>query len=439
LVLIEMRYGKKGLTLDLPSGMDITLIQKRRMQVLEGPRGAAMAAFNLPQGSGTLSEEAKGRRNACILVCDVTRPVPNALILPPLVKTLLNAGLPADGITILVATGLHRPNEGEELRELIGDEWVLSRVKVFNHFARNDADHVDLGRTPGGLPVKLDRRFVEADLRIVVGLVEPHFMAGYSGGRKVIIPGAAHRDTISALHSARRLTLDGVANCVLDGNPVHEEQLQAARMAGRCLAVNTVIDEDRRLSFVNFGALEESHRAAVAFAGPYFEAPVTRPFATVVTTAAGYPLDQNYYQTVKGMVGVIGMVEPDSDIFIVSECSMGLGTPEYAVAQARLIRMGVDDFIADAMGREYALIDEWESVMQTKAMRTARIHLFSECLTEEEKRLTGVRTVSMLSEAIAECVERKRDKRCAIVPEGPYVIPMCSLEKRRGASRTPHS
>ncbi len=429
---IEMRYGKKGLTLDLPSDMDVTVLQKRRMRVIEDAPAAVGRALEHPEGSGSLSEETRRRRNACILVCDITRPVPNALVLPPLIKTLMDAGLHADSITVLVATGLHRPNEGDELRELIGDEWVLKTVKVVNHFARNDTDHVDLGKTPGGIPVKLDRRFVEADLRIVTGLVEPHFMAGYSGGRKVIVPGIAHQDTIRALHSARLLTRDGVANCVLDGNPVHEEQMNTVRMVGRCFAVNTVIDEDRKLSFVNFGPIEESHKAAVAFAKPYFEVPVERRFGTVVTSAAGYPLDQNYYQTVKGMVGVIGMVEADSDIFVVSECAEGLGTPEYAEAQARLIHMGVDDFLSEALEREYALIDEWESVMQTKAMRTARIHLFSECLTKEEKMLTGVRTVDMLSSAIAGCVKRKRDKRVAVVPEGPYVIPACCPQDRAG-------
>jgi nickel-dependent lactate racemase len=196
-------------------------------------------------------------------------------------------------------------------------------------------------------------------------------------------------------------------------------------MLGKCLAVNTVIDEDRMLSFVNFGAIEESHEAAVTFARPYFQVPVDRRFRTVVTSAAGYPLDQNYYQTVKGMVGVMGMVEPASDIFVVSECAGGLGTPDFAESQARLVHMGVDGFLEDAMRREYALVDEWETVMQTKAMGTARIHLFSECLTKEELMLTGVHTVDVLSKAIVECVEGKQDKRVAVVPEGPYVIPAC--------------
>jgi nickel-dependent lactate racemase len=423
-----MRYGRKGLLLDLPPDIDVTVIEKKRMPILPDGRRAVLDAIDHPEGSRSLSEEAKGCRSACILVCDVTRPVPNGLVLPPLIGGLLDSGIAADKITVLVATGLHRPNEGAELRELIGDEWVLKTVAVSNHFARNDADHVDLGKTARGLPVRLDRRFVDADLRIVVGLVEPHFMAGYSGGRKLVVPGIAHADTIRAFHSTRLLTASGVANCSLAGNPVHEEQMEALRMLGRCLAINTVIDGNRALSFVNFGEIAGSHEAAVTFAKPYFEVPLSRPFATVVTSAAGYPLDQNYYQTVKGMVGVMGMMEPGSDIFIVSECSGGLGTREFAESQGRLVRMGVDNFIEDALRREYASIDEWESVMQTKAMRTARIHLFSECLSADEKALTGVGNVAALTDEVVKCIAGKQDKRVAVVPEGPYVIPICPGE-----------
>ena len=271
-----MPYGKKGLSLDLP-GMDVTLIQRRPMAALDDAPGVVMAAFDCPVGCETLFSEARGSRSACILVCDITRPVPNSLILPPLVRVLLDAGIPADNICIVIATGLHRPNLNEELKELIGDESILKTVKIFNHFARDGSCHMYMGKTPGGLPVRLDKRFVEADLRIVTGLVEPHFMAGYSGGRKVIVPGIAHQDTIRALHSARQLVRAGVTNCVLDGNPFHEEQIQAARMAGKSYAVNTLLNDDRKLCFVNFGSLEESHMAAVAFGRNFFVGPSGPP------------------------------------------------------------------------------------------------------------------------------------------------------------------
>jgi nickel-dependent lactate racemase len=269
-----------------------------------------------------------------------------------------------------VATGFHRPNEGEELRELIGNDWVFKNIRIVNHFAGRDADHIYLGTTPMGTPVKIDRRFVDSDLRIVVGLVEPHFMAG------------------------------------------------------KILAVNTVIDEDRNLSFVNFGSLEESHLAAVTFARPYFEIPVDRKYKTVLTSASGYPLDRTYYQTVKGMVGVTDILEPDADIFIVSGCSEGLGSKEYAQSQTKLIEMGADSFLAETGRKECADVDEWETVMQIKAMKQGTIHLFSEGLSRAEKALTGVEVIENLPDAIQKCLAMKEDKHIAVIPEGPYAIPV---------------
>jgi len=420
---IMMRFGKKGLPLDLPDDLDVTVIRKPEMPVLADPEQAVRDALARPVDCKSLMEEAAGKKNICILICDVTRPVPNGTVLPVLIEGLVQAGTDKSSITILVATGLHRPNEGEELRQIVGNDEILKTIRIENHFARNDEDHVFLGTTPRGMPVRFDRRFVDADLRIVTGLVEPHFMAGYSGGRKVIIPGIAHQDTIRALHASRLLQHEGVANCVLEGNPLHEEQIAAVRLLGRTLAVNTVIDENRNLSFVNFGELEKSHSGAVSFARPYLEVAVDRKFATVVTSAAGFPLDRNYYQTVKGMVAVTDILEPGANLIIVSECSEGLGTGEYAEAQARLLSLGGDRFLEDSAQREFASIDEWESVMQIKAMKMGSIHLYTGGLSSEDRALTGVCMVDSVVDRIAQSVREKQDRHVAVVPEGPYVIP----------------
>jgi nickel-dependent lactate racemase len=423
---ITMNYGKKGLTLDLPDDIEATVIRKRQMPLQEDPHSAVNAALASPVGCGTLSEEAKNCDSICILICDITRPVPNGLVLPPVIQQLMKVGIAPESITVLVATGLHRPNEGETLREVVGSDWVLQTLKVVNHFAKNDADHVYVGTTPRGIPLRFDKRFVNSDLRIAIGLVDPHFMAGYSGGRKVVLPGVAHRDTIRAFHSTQILTHNSVRNCVLEGNPVHEEQLLAMRMLGRSLAINIILDEHRNLTFVNYGEIEASHFAAVSLGRPYFEIPVKQKFKTVITSAAGYPLDTTYYQTVKGMVGVIDVLEPGGDVFIVSECSEGLGTKEYAQSQAKLIDAGIEEFLAETSLRQYAAIDEWQSVMQAKAMKVAKIHLYSECLTPEEKALTGVNIVESLEDTVEQCITKKQDNRMAIIPEGPYVIPRCN-------------
>jgi nickel-dependent lactate racemase len=344
-----------------------------------------------------------------------------------MIEDLIAAGIPAARIDVLVATGLHRPNEGAELAELVGDSWVLDTVRVANHFARNDADHVDLGITQKrGVPVKLDRRFVEADVRIATELVEPHFMAGWSGGRKVVAPGVAHHTTIRTFHSARFMEDPLAIQCNLIGNPLHEEQLEIVRMLGDVFSLNTVIDEDRDLAFVNFGEIVESHLAAVRFVERATAVPVGRRFKTIVTSSAGYPLDKTYYQTVKGMVTPLDILEPGGTLIVASQCSEGFGSAEFREAQARLVDVGPERFLATLTAKSLAEVDEWQTEMQLKPMRVGRIQLFSTGLDAEEQRITGVEIIPSVEAAVADSILRHGDTAVAVIPEGPYVVPLRS-------------
>jgi lactate racemase len=210
---------------------------------------------------------------------------------------------------------------------------------------------------------------------------------------------------------------------VLEGNPLHEEQLEIMRMLGRSLALNTVIDENRKLSFVNFGEVVQSHLAAVDFIRRYAVVPVARKFATVVTSAAGYPLDKTYYQTVKGMVAPIDILAPGGDLLIVSECAEGMGSLEYVEAQRRLLGLGPDGFMADIGAKRFADIDEWQTQMQLKPMRAGTVHLYSEALDADAARLTGVHRINSVADAIRASVQRSGDTHIAVIPEGPYVVP----------------
>jgi nickel-dependent lactate racemase len=422
---IMMHYGKTGLPLNLPDEWDITVIRKKPMPVLQDPSAALEEALARPAGAQSLGKLSTRRGRVCILICDITRPVPNGLILPILIRKLLELGFDAASISVLVATGLHRPNEGEELREVVGSDWVMKTVKVESHFARNDGDHILLGKTDRGTPAKIDRRFVEAEVRIAVGLVEPHFMAGYSGGRKVITPGVAHSDTIRSIHAARLLEDQGVGNCIIEGNPLHQELMEIAAMVGECLAINVVIDERRRISFLNFGDLEKSHLEAIVFVRPFTEVLIPHRFKTVITSAAGYPLDKNYYQTVKGMVAALDVLEPGGNLFIASECSEGIGSTEYGLCQKRLVERGPDEFMREILLKRRADIDEWETEMLLKAARVGKIHLYSRRLCAYDRNLTGVRNVRSLDDAIRKSIAETGDNRVAVIPEGPYVIPQC--------------
>ncbi|QDV22492.1 nickel-dependent lactate racemase [Aureliella helgolandensis] len=421
---IDLLYGTGKQSLTLPDNANITVIRKPLMPQIEDPRAAVQAALTSPVGAASLATLAQTARSVCIAVCDITRPVPNHLFLRPIIETLFEAGIPAEAITILVATGLHRPNVGSELQQLIGDPWVLDNVRVVNHDARNDADHVFLGATSTrGTTVRLDRRFVEADLRIATGLVEPHFMAGYSGGRKVIAPGLAHAETITTFHSGRFMADPLADSCNLAGNPLHEEQLEIVKMLGGALAINTVIDEQRKLSFVNFGEIVESHQAAVDYVRQYCEIPVSRRFSTVVTSAAGDPLDKTYYQTVKGMVCAMDILEPGGDLIIVSSCSEGMGSDEFVAAQRKLVELGPDRFVSSILPKPHAAIDEWQTQMQTKPMKVGNVTLVTSGLRESDHQLTGVRVTHSLQDIVEESLGRSPDGAVAVIPEGPYTVP----------------
>ena len=422
---VDILYGASQLRVALPAGARATVIRKPALPKLSDPRGAVHAALDAPVAAARYADLVRGRKSACILICDVTRPVPNRLFLRPLVEGLLAAGMPRERITVLVATGLHRPNEGAELAELVGDPWVLDTVRVENHFARDGDAHVDLGATPGrATPVKLDRRFVEADLRIATGLVEPHFMAGYSGGRKVIAPGIAHEDTIRTFHSARFMEDPAAVQCNLQGNPLHEEQLAIVRMLGEVYALNTVIDEDRDLVHVNFGEVIASHLATVAFVAEHTRVAVGRRFATVLTSAAGAPLDQTYYQTVKGMVTPLDILAPGGTLIVASACGEGFGSDEFRAAQRRLVELGPDAFLRTLLAKRFADVDEWQTEMQLKALRAGRVQLYTTGLDADERRLTGVETVDAVDGALAAAIARAGDRAIAVIPEGPSVVPV---------------
>ena len=426
---VDLAFGRGTLPVELPDRADITVVRKAPRPKLGAD--AIARALGVPIGSPPLEELARGRASACILICDITRPVPNRLFLRPMIETMVAAGIPRGRITVLVATGLHRPNYGEELAELVGDPWVLENVRVENHFARNDADHVDLGMTETrGTPIKVDRRFVDADLRIATGLVEPHFMAGYSGGRKVIAPGIMHADTIRTFHSARFMEDPAATSGMLDGNPLHEEQLLIVRRVGETYALNTVIDEDRDLVYASFGETIESHLAAVRFAADWTSVTLPRRFKTVVTSAAGFPLDKTYYQTVKGMVTPIDILAPGGTLIIASECSEGIGSPEFHASQARLVSMGPDAFLQMIQRKSLADVDEWQTEMQLKPMRIGRVQLYASGLSADERRVVGVDVVSSVDQAVSESVARSGDDEVAVIPEGPYVVPFFDAAAR---------
>jgi lactate racemase len=234
----------------------------------------------------------------------------------------------------------------------------------------------------------------------------------------------AYQDTILTFHTARILEHCNAANCIIEDNPLHDEQIEIIRAIGGIVSVNVAIDEERRIGFVNFGEIEASHLQTVEFMRKHAEVSVPRRFKTVVTTSAGYPLDKTYYQTVKGMVGVIDILEPGGTIIIASECSEGMGSREFVEAQKVLCEVGPDRFMSILETRDKALVDEWQTEMLVKALRVGTIQLYTTGLGKEDLKDIYVEKVDSLDEAVKASVRIHGDKDIAVVPEGPYVIPL---------------
>jgi nickel-dependent lactate racemase len=418
---ITLDYGRTGLEVEVPEDRVVGPLAIRPAPPLAEPAAAVAEALRRPIASPPLADLARGRRNACILVCDITRPVPNQLLLPPILRTLEEQGIPRRDILILVATGLHRPNEGAELEEMLGPETV-AHYRVENHRGKVLEEHDYLGETPNGVPVYLDRRYVRADLKITTGLIEPHLMAGYSGGRKVICPGIAALETVKVWHGPRFLEHPRADCGIVTGNPVHEENTRIAKMAGCDFIVNVCVDGQRRLTWVGAGDMEKAWAEGVRFVEGVVKVPVPEPLEVVVTSCAGYPLDTTWYQAVKGLTGALPIVKPGGTIIMAASLSEGLGSPEFQRLMAE--NQDLKLFKRRILGKDYFVMDQWQLEELAKVVERCRVKVVSDGLPPETLRRCFVEPAPSVEQAVADCLaEYGPGARIAVIPKGPYVLP----------------
>jgi nickel-dependent lactate racemase len=418
---IHLDYGRTGLEVDLPDDRVVGPLAIRAAPPLADPAAALAQALARPTGTPPLAELARGRRNACILVCDVTRPVPNRLLLPPLLRTLESQGIARRDILLLIATGLHRPNEGAELDELIGPE-IAANYRVENHHGKELAEHDFLGVTPRGVPVYLDARYVRADLKITTGLIEPHLMAGYSGGRKVICPGIAALETVKVWHGPKFLEHPRADCGSLEGNPVHEENTRIAQMAGCDFIVNVCLDGQRRVTWVGAGDMIRAWEEGVRFVEQVVRVPVAEPCDVVVTSSAGYPLDTTWYQAVKGLTGALPIVKRGGTIVLAAGLSEGLGSTEFQRVMSE--NPDLKKFKQRILGTDYFVMDQWQLEELAKVVERCRVKVVSDGLPAETLRRCYVEPAATVEQAVADSLaEYGPAARVAVIPKGPYVLP----------------
>jgi nickel-dependent lactate racemase len=415
-----MDYGKTGLMVDLPNDKVIGPLEIKNAIPLANQSQAISDALANPIGSKPLAEIAKGKKTACILICDITRPVPNKVILPQILKTIEEAGVPRSGITILIATGLHRPNEGEELVELVGED-IANNYRVENHHGKETSEHDYLGITPKGVPVYIDSRYIRAELKITTGLIEPHLMAGYSGGRKVICPGIAGIETVKVWHGPKFLEHPNADCGIVEGNPVHEENTYIALMSGCDFIVNVCVDGNRQITWAGAGDMIKAWEAGVSFVRQVVRVPIKEPVDIVLTSCAGYPLDITWYQAVKGLIGALPIIKKGGTIILVASLTEGLGSPEFQ--QVLSENPDIKAFKKRILETDYFVMDQWQLEEFAKVIEKCKVKVYSKGLEHSVLNKCHVTPIDSVEQAIAESlVEYGPSARIAVIPKGPYVL-----------------
>jgi nickel-dependent lactate racemase len=416
---VELAFGKNGISLDLPSGFNYQVLETRSVAPLADPIRSVESALDHPIGTPPLVELAKGKQSASISVCDITRPAPNPTTLPLVLRRLEQGGIRRENITILIATGLHRAATDAEIRQICGAE-IAAMYRVVNHNARALAEHRHLGSTGRGTPVYIDERFVAADLHVSLGLVEPHLMLGFSGGRKLIAPGLAAQETIKALHSPKFMRDSRAVEGSIAGNPLHHELLEIARMARHDFALETVITRDRSLAAAFAGQPEQAHQCGVEFVSRSMLQNLDEPVDAVITSAAGYPLDLTFYQAIKGVTAASHVVQEGGGILLAAECSEGVGAPEFD----RMVLEGKPDTeFLDSIEKALVVVDQWQ--LEKLALITSRkqLHYFLPGLPAEyHPRLWGQSYPTLAGAAQALMGRLAPGAKVAVIPEGPYVL-----------------
>ena len=414
---VQLAYGSTGLTVHLPAAA-ITVITPRPRTAAADPLAALRTAIEDPVAGPPLRDIVRPGQRVAISVCDVTRPQPRPLMLRAIMEALDGVIRPED-VVVLIATGTHRASSIEERRAMLGDD-VLSTWRVVDHDARDLAGLVDLGMV-GDVPLFLARAWVEADLRITTGFVEPHFFAGFSGGPKMVAPGLAGLDTTLELHNARRIGDPRATWGVIEGNPVHDAVRAIAAATRVDFALDVLLDDRQRITRAFAGEILAMHAAACAEARQEAMRAVDAPFDLVITTNSGYPLDQNLYQAVKGMSAAAEVVRPGGTIICAAECRDGL--PDHG-SYGRLLHEGRSpaDLLERIAASPVTVPDQWQVQIQARVQTKARVLLRCDGLTDDEVRAAHIEPIPDVDAAVERLLADDPAARICVLPQGPQTI-----------------
>jgi lactate racemase len=420
-MIIHLQYGKEGFEVDIPSS-NVTTLAPRFIPGLPDEAAAFREAVRAPINSKPLRELIGANDRVAVVIPDITRPLPSDRLLAWLFAELNH--VQAGNFVIINGTGSHRVNTPAELTSMVGDE-IASRYRIVNHNSHDPATLAFAGRTEDGRDIFYNREYVEADKRIVMGFIEPHFMAGFSGGYKGVFPAVADIDSIMHYHRADVIGHPKSTWGVIDGNPTQEQIRANGRALPVDFLVNVTLNRRRQITGFFCGDTSAAHERGCAFSKSTVMIPCPAPFPIVVTTNSGYPLDQNLYQAVKGMSAAAQVVEQDGLIVAASKCNDGF--PNHGNFRKLLFDHDSPQAVLDTiLAPGFSMYDQWEAQLLAMIRLKARVGLYSDIAPDEVRR-AHLEPVVDAGEFIAGELKRiGKDAPIAVLPEGPMTIPYLS-------------
>ncbi len=419
-MFIRFPYGEKWLELELEK---VEVLESKEMPVVPSIEKELSNALEKPISAPVFEKLLRDSRRILLIVPDNTRAFPAKEVIPRLLERIEQAN-PIAEVKLLVATGLHVEVDREELRRMLGSE-VVESYEIINHNASNEDQIIETDRrTSYGTPIQVNRLVMESDTVIGAGLIEPHFFAGYSGGRKILLPGVAGKDAVFNNHSLRMIGDPKARAGILSGNPIHEDMIEFMRQTRLDFIVNTTINKRKEIAGIFAGDPIEAHLRGVEFLDRHVKIAVEGEADIVITTNGGYPLDRDVYQAVKGMDTAATIVRRGGVIIIAAECRDGLGGHKEFVELTR--GAGSPAEIIERIRKSEPIYDQWEAQVLARVLEKARVILVSDHLPEKVARDLLLDHAKSLEEAleIAYGILGRRDARVVAIPEGPYIIPV---------------
>jgi nickel-dependent lactate racemase len=417
---IKLAYGRNGLTVTLPDTADV--LAPRFMSGLPDEVDALREALRNPIGTAPLATLVKPGDRVVVVHTDITRATPNDRILPVLLDELETAGIVREDIILLNGLGTHRPQTEAELRAMLGDR-IFENYRCLQHDCNDDANLVSMGETSNGHPVRINRFYLEADVRILTGFIEPHFFAGFSGGPKAVLPSLAGAESVFTNHGLEMIAHPKATWGVIEGNPIWEEMCEVALRTKPAFLLNVSLNVNREITGIFAGELLPAFMQGSSFVRENSMCAVDKPYDIVITTNSGYPLDQNLYQSVKGMSAANQIVRQGGSILIAAACEDGL--PNHGRYAALLAEAGSPQGVVDMISKPgFCAQDQWQVQIQAQIQRRVDVYVYSDGLTDEQIERALFIPCRNIEQTVSQLQEKYGSQaRICVIPEGPQTIP----------------